>query len=332
MNRSYRIALILIFTFSIFFKLSTVNAQSNTNVDAVKDLLKYFLQPANGGVADCDSRYKDENGKCLTPEQLLNKCSAIGKIDKNGNYNPACCLTNEQCQANGPLQTCDIPNDFCNSGSSCNDHGQPVPTSDLRDVNPERSLDNFPYYCQGDNRWRYEGGLDQAGCGPTSMSMVLRYFGYNESPPSVNRVFLNNGWRASIYAGSAMQPLLLGTIQQSQAWLEQYHLKVGPNLVGANGFNIDSAKTHLSQGALIIASSQNFRCGGGCTADYTGKKIDHIFVIDKIDDRGRVRVRDPSNCIWPANAPYQGTEVWADYHLYRFPNEVNYYAYPVKKQ
>lgn len=332
MNRSYRIALILIFTFSIFFKLSTVNAQSNTNVDAVKDLLKYFLQPANGGVADCDSRYKDENGKCLTPEQLLNKCSAIGKIDKNGNYNPACCLTNEQCQANGPLQTCDIPNDFCNSGSSCNDHGQPAPTSDLRDVNPERSLDNFPYYCQGDNRWRYEGGLDQMGCGPTSMAMALRYFGFDESPPSINRLFLANGWRHNIWEGTYIEPIFDKTTSASQNFLDKYKLIVGPNLVDNNVLNVASVKEHLKNGFLIYALSNNFKCGGGCAGLGYEVRFSHLYVIDKVDERGKLRVRDPSNCVWPASAPRQGTEIWADQYLYRNANEINAFAYPIKKQ
>lgn len=332
MNRSYRIALILTLSFSIILSAPAAYAQTNSNVDAVKDLLKYFLRPQQGGVADCDSRYKDENGKCLSPEQLLNKCSAIGKIDKNGNYNSACCLTNEQCEANGPLQTCDIPNDFCNSGTSCNNHGQPAPSPNPRDLNPERALDNFPYYCQGDNRWRYEGGLDQMGCGPTAMAMALRYFGFDESPPSVNRVFLANGWRPNIFSGTYIEKVVEGKTADSQAFLQKYKLVVGPNLVYGNTVNLEAVKDHLKNGFLIYALSNGFECGGGCAGLNTKITFSHLYIIDKVDERGKVRVRDPSNCVWPASSARQGSEVWADEYLYRNAREVNAFAYPIKKQ
>ena len=328
----------------VFFSFS-VHAQTS-EFDQLLNAFKSLYK----GSTDCDPRLKDSQGNCVKPDDVIQACLAEGKRNKAGQIDPACCLINEQCEANrkpgDPVQTCTIGNDFCKSGFSCDDHktnspgANPAPTTASSNPNPtsmtaptraNTQRDNFSYYCQGNNEWRDKHNLDQAGCGPTSMAMLLTHFGINMNPWEVDNIFRQNRWRACDDCGTSMQAILTNRTYSGYQWITSYGFTIGPNLATSQGINIEEAKRHLNNGYIIVASSNNFRCGGGCTDQYAGRSLSHIFLVDNIDDRGKVRVRDPSNCIWPRNASNNGDEVWEDYHLYRNASEINFYAYPVKK-
>jgi hypothetical protein len=160
------------------------------------------------------------------------------------------------------------------------------------------------FYCQGDPKWSGTCFLAAAGCGPTSMAIVLSSFGDTMTPPEVDAIFQRRGWRPCDDAGSKM-PAAIQTLLPEMGYTYKY-------LNGEEPLNLQVAKEYLEKGYLII-----------------GSVFPHIFVVDGVDvANNKVHLRDPANCnpagSWNSNsAPWTG----ASGKSYSW-----YYAYAVKKE
>lgn len=186
-------------------------------------------------------------------------------------------------------------------------------TSDLAAIQPP----GFVYYCQGNIAWQ-QCSLGKAGCGPTSLAMVLSSFGINLTPPQVDQIFQDNGWRS---CGDS--PTRLAAVLQS-LWLKDLGFEVGSNLIRGSSLDPSQAKAYLDGGYLIIASSHNYPCAN-CTA--VGKLVDHIFVVDAVDlSSNTVDIRDPNNCSY-AN----GNDENQSNRVKSINSFAWLYAYPIKK-
>lgn len=146
----------------------------------------------------------------------------------------------------------------------------------------------FVYYCQGNTSWQNSCSLGVAGCGPTSMAMAVSSLGVLMTPQEVDRVYTSQGYRSCGDSPSSQ----VAAIQSS--WLKGLGLVAGENLVRGNTIDTGLAQKYLSEGYFIIASSRAFPCAN-CKSP--GARIDHIFVVSRIDTAaGTVDIRDPNNC------------------------------------
>lgn len=207
---------------------------------------------------------------------------------------------------------------FGSSASSPNQPSQtnPIPTNNPN--NPDLSgRPNFVFYCQGNIAWKNTCALGRAGCGPTSLAMVLGSFGVNMNPVSVDQIFKVNGWRSCGDSPSYMTSAI------NSAWLRGLGFKVGPNIAYNSILDLNQAKKYLDEGHLIIASSRNFPCANCSSA----QRIDHVFVVDGVDIASlTVSVRDSNNCSYAAGNDENPSN--------RIKNVSSFgwlYAYPIKK-
>ncbi len=157
------------------------------------------------------------------------------------------------------------------------------------------SRGDFVYYCQGNTAWQKSGyacsNLGQAGCGPTSMAMVLSTFKQVVTPPEMAGIFKTNGFD-TCGDGSQMEKAL-----QSQ-WLSNLGFVTDNRMLtsGSVGriLDLEVAKKVLDAGGLIIGSSAVFPCAN-CSQGV--RTVNHIFVIDGVDlATNTVSIRDPNNC------------------------------------
>lgn len=157
------------------------------------------------------------------------------------------------------------------------------------------------HYCQGDPQWGNVCAMAYAGCGPTSMAMVLSSFGDTITPLEMDKIFNTRGnpWRTCGDNPSYM-PSAINTYLPERG----YDVK----MLSQGKLNLTTAKQYIDDGYLIIGSVSI-----------------HIFVIDGVniaDDT--VHMRDPARCgdagiYWtPNSAPWRGYQ-W-------------YYAFAVKKK
>lgn len=188
-------------------------------------------------------------------------------------------------------------------------------------IPPGPALPNFVYYCQGNTAWATTCTLGQAGCGPTTLAMVLSSFGIpNSTPPEVDRIFNNNRWRVCGNYPTANMPGIL-----SSSWLSGLGFDIGPNLVNNNVLNVTMAKDYLDQGYLIVGSSKAYPCAN-CRSALT---VDHIFVVDAVDlttNPAMVDIRDPNNCSYA-----DGDDENPAKRVKKVSDFPWYYAFPIKK-
>ncbi len=133
---------------------------------------------------------------------------------------------------------------------------------------------NFVYYCQGDFKQSYGGGktIAQAGCGPTSLAMVLTYYTGKKITPvdTANYAMkkgyriINNGTSDNLFPAMCKEYGINGEFQKPSS----------NNIV-----------TALKQGKTIIA-----HMGPG-----TFTKGGHYIVLKGITSDGRVLVADPNH-------------------------------------
>lgn len=209
----------------------------------------------------------------------------------------------------------------------------PSPTPATTSITPAPTITktgNFVYYCQHNSAWvnacgtdlnactpQVQCGIGYAGCGPTSLAMIISSLTPNSlTPPQVDQVFQQNGWRLGCSAGSYMFSAV------ASSWFSSLGLRAGVELVSNAKLDLSLAKTFIDNGSLIIGSSQAFPCQS-CKNPIP---LNHIFVVDNVDiQRNVVSIRDPDNCSWSdGNVEIHPQEMSAD----RFPW---YYAFPVSK-
>jgi hypothetical protein len=147
----------------------------------------------------------------------------------------------------------------------------------------------FVFYCQGDPNWNQGNTcIQNAGCGPTSLAMIMSTFGVKITPLEVDAVFQQNGWRtgcdgASVY-GAAIE----------SNWFTNQGFTVGPNVSPNGKPDLALMKQFLDKGYIIYNGADNYPCLGCITK---GTPVGHVFNIDAVDVAGnRVHVRDPNNC------------------------------------
>ena len=136
-------------------------------------------------------------------------------------------------------------------------------------------MNDFPYYMQRDNEWRnkaygWHGVLDDAACGPSSMSMVMNSYGYPATPLSMANWSGDHGYRDEN-----------GT---KWAFFKALGDEVGLD-VKEFAPDIERVKQDIQNGIPVICSMRqgNFTTGG------------HFVVITGIDKNGNVYINDPYN-------------------------------------
>ena len=163
-------------------------------------------------------------------------------------------------------------------------------------------LNNFPFLLQGDGRWgsnlyTARGDSSQtiksSGCGPTSMAMVLRSYGYNVSPIDTCSYALNNGFRT---ANDGTSWGFFSSIAKAHG-LECMDL----------GKDTTKVSQALDNGFPVIASMGN--------GTFTSKG--HFIVLVGKDTNGNIVVNDPasenrSKSSWPLSLfAREGKNFWA---------------------
>lgn len=127
---------------------------------------------------------------------------------------------------------------------------------------------SVPSFSQTDPRWAtstLNGCSDTfwgAGCGPTSLAMVLKYFGNNVTPLQIGQPLKN---RAEYFCGTGSSLLGLANIARDQYSVQYAKL--------SSSLEIES---HLQQGHPVIGS---FGCFGFPRLDGTTSCSSHISVI-----------------------------------------------------
>jgi hypothetical protein len=152
-----------------------------------------------------------------------------------------------------------------------------TPEVDDRSLTDEELQGGIPYLYQWDDRWGYltygTSNIGLAGCGPTSLSMVIVGLTGNENatPQNVALYAEENGY----YVGDEGTSWALFTTGCSEWGLTEYD-------VSLDEASIDAA---LEKGDPIICSQ-----GPGYFTNFG-----HIMVLTGVDENGNIEVHDPNN-------------------------------------
>ena len=191
----------------------------------------------------------------------------------------------------------------------------PCPASASANGNFTAAAGSLTYFCQGDPKWDDKSacGTGQVGCGPTSVAMILSFFGESVTP----------GQTFSDYKNSALLSCADGSYPEKvNVWLKQRGYTIGPNLASGTSFDKNEAKKYIDQGYLILGSSQNFK-------GQRGKRFSHIFVVQDVDPAsGTILIRDPENCNYSTGVEFDANKIQPIIGD-KIPSW--YYAYPIKK-
>ena len=140
------------------------------------------------------------------------------------------------------------------------------------------TINNFPYYNQGDPAWGQtgygKGTIASSGCGPTSMAMVLKSYGFNVNPVDTSKYSLQHGFRTDGQGTSWDYFKNIGNA--NGLTVEQY---------GSGQAGIDVTKAKLAANIPVIGSMR--------PGDFT--KGGHFIVFSGIDQDGTIRVNDPAS-------------------------------------
>ncbi len=160
-------------------------------------------------------------------------------------------------------------------------------------------VNNFPYYNQLENPWapvQYSSRNDpsqtikSSGCGPTSMSMVLRSFGQNVTPASIAQLSASRGHR---------------TANSGTAWSMFKDIADLAQVNATQFSSTEDAKNYLRKGYPVIASfgPGDFTKGGHYVV-LSGIQGDNFYVNDPAS-------RSRSSKLWPVNKLSQSRQFWA---------------------
>lgn len=134
---------------------------------------------------------------------------------------------------------------------------------------------NFVYYCQGDYKnvdYGYGKSIAQAGCGPTSLAMILTYFtGREVTPVETANYAMEHKYRIK---NNGTSKKLFGAMCEEYGVKGEYKSATADNII-----------TALQQGKKIIA-----HMGPG-----TFTKGGHYIVLRGLTSDGKVLVADPNH-------------------------------------
>lgn len=158
----------------------------------------------------------------------------------------------------------------------------------------------YVFYCQGDPRWGSTCSLSSAGCGPTTMAMIFSAYGDTITPPDMDKLFQQKGFRSCGDNPSYMQSAIQKLLPENGY---EYHALGAP-------LNLARAQEFLNAGYLIIGST-----------------FGHIFVIDGVDPSANIlKLRDPGRCenkdgvYRSASAPWGGQPLTYTYAVKKRAN------------
>jgi predicted double-glycine peptidase len=133
----------------------------------------------------------------------------------------------------------------------------------------------FVYYCQGNYKkysYGYGKSIAQAGCGPTSLAMILTYYtGRKVTPVETAKYAMDHNYRIK---NNGTSDKLFGSMCEAYGVKGEYQKATAENIVAA-----------LKQGKKIIA-----HMGPG-----TFTKGGHYIVLKGITSDGKVQVADPNH-------------------------------------
>ncbi|WP_100065244.1 C39 family peptidase [Miniphocaeibacter massiliensis] len=142
---------------------------------------------------------------------------------------------------------------------------------------PDKIYDDmdYPYYIQWDQKWGYQkygtGIIGNAGCAPTSLSMMLSGIKNRKvTPDEIAKLVEENGHTGDYGTNWDVYPFIA----------KEYNLEVTqvPN-------DLNSIKKQLDKGSPIIIS-----VGPG-----TFTSVSHVMLIVGYDNNNRLKIYDPNN-------------------------------------
>ena len=160
---------------------------------------------------------------------------------------------------------------------------------------------SFVYYCQGNTQWRdmpYIGTgttIGGAGCGATSLAMVLSSFGAScngqTCMPSIVANMISDGMPGVSVAGYGT------SFPSPSAAVASFGLTANFIGLSSGAPNFTLLKRYLDGGALVIGGASDFPCPNLATSAGHGP-CSHLFVVDRVVDPAQhtIEVRDPDNC------------------------------------
>lgn len=175
---------------------------------------------------------------------------------------------------------------------------------------------NLVFYCQNDARWAGTSygcqTISQAGCGPTTLAIVLSSLTTSTDPVQASQLLLNGNF-GICFGGNDMQTRMEAALLDS-SFLASIGLEGGPVLTSGGNLDLQAAQSYISRGYLIVGSSDRFplcNCG-------------HIFVVQSVNPNAQtVYIRDPNNCSSSGTENSGNREYSASSFIWK-------YAYPVK--
>ncbi|MBI4135300.1 C39 family peptidase [Candidatus Uhrbacteria bacterium] len=159
----------------------------------------------------------------------------------------------------------------------------------------------IPVFKQGQSPWREQpygdcGGHEgkasytYSGCGPSSLAMVLKFYGVNADPAIVGAFAVEKGFRK---CGKGTNPALMTSVDQNPAWA---------NLEGEQVTRTRALELLREGKPIVFATPAINECY---------RRAGHYMVATGIDPQGRVRVNDPATC-GRHRGGYNGEDgVWA---------------------
>jgi hypothetical protein len=174
-----------------------------------------------------------------------------------------------------------------NQKNQVNPSDSPLNISHFPDIKVTPDVNGLIYYpqCNGpyDNYpLPYGGTLCQAGCGPTTVAMILAsYIDKNINPPLVVQEYKKNGY----YLGSSGSYYF-----HAQNILKSYNLKIATIFADNQRRTIDQVMTQFGE---IVKNYQKSGWTFFALANFCENGCGHYFWIIKIDQDGNTWAYDP---------------------------------------
>lgn len=245
-----------------------------------------FIQAANTCKSNCDvlSNACQETSTLVSLlESLQSACSDYDSCpsdDEHASQKSSLASQVKSCESkvdsqitkikglNGNIKDIDI-------NITTGDGEQTITADDLKNLNASTIANGeFVYYCQRDYKQDYGGGktIASAGCGPTSLAMVLTYFtGKKVTPVDTAKYAMNHGYRV---IGNGTDASLFGAMCKEYGISGSYQSPTSGTIINA-----------LKSGKKIIA-----HMGPG-----TFTSEGHYIVLKGVTSDGKVLVADPNH-------------------------------------